>query len=245
MDSSFKSLLKQKLVNTFFPHVRRSYSQSGEDIIITNLFARLGIETPTYLDIGANEPVAISNTYRLYSRGSKGVCVEPNTALYNKLKRKRKKDTCINAGVAFDEKKEANFYIFPKKVHGLNTFSKDEADFWEQTGNTEIGRHKVQQIVKIPLVSINELMEKHFSPHPNFISIDVEGLDLQILKSMDFEKYKPETFCVETLMYGVNNRESKNKELISFLESKGYFVYADTYINTIFCRKDAYKNISG
>src|SRR5258706_16460712 len=105
MISFFKNILRR----TIFKHIRASYSQSGEDIIITNLFTRLGIKNPSYLDIGANEPVAVSNTYRLYTRGSKGVCIEPNPVMYNKLKKKRKRDVCINAGVAFDEKKEADF----------------------------------------------------------------------------------------------------------------------------------------
>lgn len=244
MDSSFKSLLKQKLVNTFFPHVRRSYSQSGEDIIISDLFNRLGIQHPTYLDIGANDPVSLNNTYRLYARGSKGVCIEPNPVLYKKLKHKRRKDVCINAGIAFDETKEADFYLFTGKAHGLSTFSKKEAEFWEHTGNEEIGQHKPHAAVKTPLLDINEVMTKYFSPHPNLVSIDVEGLDLQIAKTINFEKFRPEVFCAETLWFEKNNKETKNNQLIQFYKEREYFIYADTYINTIFCRKDAYKNIS-
>lgn len=236
------SFLKKILVNTFFRHLRRSYSQSGEDIIISDLFSRIGISHPTYLDIGANEPVSLSNTYRLYSRGSRGVCMEPNPVMYKKLLEKRKKDTIINAGVAFNELREADFYVFPEKVHGLNTFSKKEADFWEHTGNKDVGRFKVEQVIKMKLVDINELMGKYFSSWPNLISIDVEGLDLEIIKTINWEKYKPEVICVETLWFGEGDKELKNTAFADYIESKGYFVYADTYINTIFCRKDVYKN---
>lgn len=232
------------LVGSFFPGVRRSYAQSGEDIIISDLFTRLKIAHPTYLDIGANDPIALSNTYRLYSRGSKGVCVEPNPFLYKKILDKRKKDICINAGVAFDDSSEADFYIFPDRAHGLNTFSRSDADFWEQTGTEELGKFKVERVVKTPLIAINDIMEKYFSPHPNLISIDVEGLDLQIAKTINFAKYKPEVFCVETLAYSGAKHEIKNQELINFFSDKGYFIYADTYINTIFCRRDAYKNLA-
>lgn len=96
----------------------------------------------------------------------------------------------------------------------------------------------------MPLNDINGIIEKYLQPYPNFISIDVEGLDLQIIKTLNFEKYKPEVFCVETLQYAKNNIETKNLELINFFQSIGYFVYADTYINTIFCRKDAFKAIN-
>ncbi|MBS1632173.1 MAG: FkbM family methyltransferase [Bacteroidetes bacterium] len=224
----------------FFAHMRRSYSQSGEDIIISDLFRRLKINFPNYLDIGANDPVALNNTYRIYIRGGHGVCVEPNPVLYRKLLKKRKKDICINTGVAFDHQKEAIYYIFPEKYHGLNTFSKADAEFWQNIGTSEIGIHKIEKTLKMPLIGINEIINKYFQSHPNLISIDVEGLDLQILKSLDFENYKPEVFCIETLKHSAGKAESKNHELINFLISKGYFVYADTYINTIFCRKESF-----
>ena len=234
----------RKIYISLFRHSKISYSQNGEDLIIKDLFSHLGIRQPSYLDIGANEPFVISNTYLFYSKGSKGVCIEPNLYLYKKFIRQRERDTCINAGIAFDEKKEADFYQFPKEANGLGTFSKQEAVFWETTGNEKVGKYKVEAIIKTPLVSINDIMEKYFTQHPNFISLDVEGLDLEILQTIDFIKYKPEVFCVETLGYSNENKETKNKTLINFLESKGYFVYADTYINTIFCRKEIYKALA-
>ena len=84
-------------------------------------------------------------------------------------------------------------------------------------------------------------MKQYFSPHPNFISLDVEGLDLQILQSLDFEKFKPEVICVETITFGyMNNTEMKINEIADFMSTKGYSIYADTHINTIFCRKDLF-----
>ena len=168
--------------------------------------------------------------------------MEPNPVMYKKLAAKRKRDICINAGVAFDDKTEADFFVFSENMHGLNTFSKAQAEFWEQTGTKDIGKHKVEKVIKMHLMNINELIGKYFSPAPNLVSIDVEGLDLQLIKTIDFNKYKPELFCVETVGYEKDNKEIKNMELISYLESKGYFVYADTYTNTIFCRKDVYRN---
>ena len=237
---SIKKWAKGILVNSFFKHIRSSYSQSGEDIIICDLFTKLGISNPSYLDIGANEPMALSNTYRLYARGSKGVCLEPNPTLYEKLRQTRKRDTCINAGIAFDEKTEADFYLFADNAHGFSTFSKTDADFWVETGNDKVGKFKIDRVIKTPLLKINDIIEKHFSPCPNLISIDVEGLDLQILKTLDFNTFKPEVFCIETLEYIQDNKETKNMKTIDFLQEKGYFIFADTYINTIFCHKDAY-----
>lgn len=235
-----KAALKKWLISRVFPHLRSSYSQSGEDIIICDLFSRLGIEHPTYLDIGANEPAALSNTYRLYKRGSCGVCLEPNPRLFKKFRETRKRDIVLNAGVAFDDRKEADYYLFEGNAHGFSTFSKEDADFWVNTGNDKVGRFKVERVIKTPLLQVTEIIKQHFKSHPNLISIDVEGLDLQILRLIDFTTCKTEVICVETLVYGENNKESKNQELIGFLQGAGYFIYADTYINTIFCRKEAY-----
>jgi FkbM family methyltransferase len=223
-----------------FPYSRLSYSQNGEDIILKDLFHRLKITHPTYLDIGANEAFSISNTYLLYSKGSKGVCIEPNIHLYQEFKKKRPRDISLHAGVAFDQQTEADFYLFPKEANGLGTFSKEEAGFWETTGNSQVGKFKVEKVIKVALVNINEVMEKYFSPHPNLVSIDVEGLDLAILRMIDMHRFRPEVFCVETIGYTANDKETKNEELIGYLLDQGYFIYADTYINTIFCRKDAY-----
>ncbi len=240
MGFSLTGSVKSLLTRLFFPHVRRSYSQSGEDIIISDLFNRLRIKSPRYLDIGANDPVSLSNTYRLYQRGASGVCVEPNPILCDKIRRKRSRDTCVNAGVAFDDKREADFYVFPENFNGLNTFSKEEAEFWQNEGNEEIGRHTIEKVVKMPLFDINELMQQYFQPHPNLVSIDVEGFDFQILQRINFNRFQPEVFCIETLGFAEDNKEIKKTAIIRFFLDKGYFVYADTYINTIFCRKESY-----
>jgi len=229
------------LTNIFFPHLRPSYSQSGEDIIIYDLFIRLGIPKPTYLDIGANEPIALSNTYKLYKKGCHGVCIEPNPALANKHRKTRPRDKILNAGIAFDEKSEAEYYLFGEGGHGFSTFSRQDAEFWSTKGTEKVGRFPIIQILKLPLLNINTVIKEQLTSTPNLISLDVEGLDLNILYQLNFEKYSPEVICVETLNYGDNNKESKNNEIITFLENKGYFIFADTYINSIFCLKSVYQ----
>ena len=241
MRSSIERVSRYIYSNYFFKFSNISYSQNGEDLIIKNLFNRLRIPRPTYLDIGANHPVYISNTYLLYVKGSSGVCVEPNEILYKKIKALRKRDVVLNAGVAFNEQRESDFYQFPYKAHGLSTFSQKEAEFWEITGNENIGKFTPEKVIRMPLLRINDIIREHFSSSPNFISIDVEGLDLEILKTLDFTEYRPEVFCIECIRYLDNNKEETDNDILNFMKEAGYFVYADTHINTIFCRKDAYK----
>ena len=213
-----------------------SFSQVGEDLIIHYLFQSLNIPRPTYLDIGTNHPIVGNNTYFFYLRGSRGVCIEPDPELFRLLKGARPNDKHINAGVGFQKDlKSADFYIFPSPYTGWNTFSKEESEKKER--ETGIA---VRHVLNLPLCEINDVMEKYFTPHPNLVSLDVEGLDLAILRTIDFDRFKPEVICVESITFSLSMREEKITQIIQFVESKGYFVYADTHVNTIFCRNDIY-----
>ena len=93
-------------------------------------------------------------------------------------------------------------------------------------------------------MNINDVIRSHFATYPAIISIDVEGLDLAILKSMDFDLYRPEIICVESITFSTTNEQDKINSISDFMLSKGYFVFADTYVNTIFCKKEAFKKLA-
>jgi FkbM family methyltransferase len=207
---------------------RISYAQCGEDLIVAILLRDLlKIPFPTYLDIGAHHPVYLSNTFLLYKLGCHGVCVEPDTMLLKRIKRKRRRDICLNVGVGITEQKSADFYVLSTRT--LNTFSREEAELQVRTQS-----HTIDKIIQIPLVPIDEIIQKNFESCPNFISLDTEGMDLPILKSFNFEKFRPEVFCVETLTHP---HERKVTEILAVMRENDYFMYADTYINTIFVEK--------
>ena len=208
------------------PHI--SYSQCGEDLIVCYIFQYLGINKPTYFDIGAHHPFHTSNTALLYKNGSSGVCVEPNPALFKYIQKKRKKDVCLNVGVGIDSgQKTSNFYIMSSS--GLSTFSKSEAERFSKNEG-----QKIELVIKMPILSVNKIISENFKNKPNFVSIDIEGLDFEVLNNFDFGKYRPEVFCVETLTYAKHAKGQKLNNIIEFMKEKNYFVYADTYINTIF-----------
>ena len=231
--------LFRPIVKRLMPQANHTYAQFGEDLILSHLFSKLNINKPTYLDIGANEPRYISNTYYFYQRGSRGVLVEPNPHLYKKLKRIRPHDIVLNTGIGFSEISEADFYVFPDYANGLSTFSEKEARHWEITGMKGMGKIKVEKVIKMPLTVVNTILEKYFkNTTPDFISLDVEGLDLEILKSMNFEKFQPMAICVETMAYDEHQQTFKIKDIAEFMLTQNYVTYADTRVNTIFCRKD-------
>lgn len=212
-----------------------SYSQAGEDMIVEYLFQSLDIQKPTYLEIGTNQPVTSNNTYFFYHKGCKGVCIEPDPEMYRVIKKKRPADTVLNIGIGISDSPAATFYLFPGNLNAWSTFSAEEAKIREaESGLTP-------KVISIPLKTINEIIAEHFDPCPNFISLDVEGLDLAILQSLDFKRFRPEVICVETITFSITNTEEKLQDTIDFMHVNGYMTYADTHINTIFCRKDLFK----
>jgi len=211
-----------------------TYAQSGEDIIVNCLFNSLNIQNPTYLEIGTNEPIIGNNTYFFYNKGCKGVCIEPDFKMYKIIKEKRPKDIVLNIGIGLDNTGSASFYHFPGNLNAWSTFSKEEAKIREKETGVKFEK------ALVPLKTINSIIEEHFNPHPNFVSLDVEGLDLDILKSLDFNRFSPDVFCVETITFSTTNTEEKLQDTIDFMHSKGYITYADTHINTIFCKSELF-----
>jgi FkbM family methyltransferase len=231
---SIKRLWKQGKANQF---QKTSFAQSGEDIITDFVLCQLHINKPIYLDIGAHHPHYLSNTFYFYEKGYRGINIEPDPFLIEGFKKMRSEDINLNVGVGLNKKKDSvDFFVMSTRT--LNTFSKKEAERIASYGN-----NKIEQVIKVPLVPVNDIIDENCrNGYPNFVSLDVEGLDFEILKSFNFQKYMPEVLCVETLTYSENKSERKLDEIITYVCSKGYFVYADTYINTIFVNCEAWKN---
>lgn len=217
------------------PKVPVSYSQAGEDAILQFLFYDKHKMPIRYLDIGTNYPDVHNNTYIFYRKKCRGVCVEANPALIPMIKRLRPGDTVLNMGVSVNSATEADFYIFDG--HAINTFDRNEAE-----KRAASGIHPIKAVVKVPLVGINELIAAHFDTWPDLLSLDIEGLDLQVLQTLDFSKYPIPVICVETCRYSENHVRPKDPAFAALLLEKGYFVYADTYINTIFVNREWFLN---
>jgi len=229
-----QKILKQK--NDINPHLNKnqpkiSFSQMGEDLIVRFIFNAIGILHPTYLDIGAYDPYEISNTALFYLGGCKGVNIEPNRERFKYFLQERKEDVNLNIGVAGNAG-ELKFYKM--SVPTLNTFSEAEAqEFVEEYD------YKIISTNLIKVDTIPNIIQKHcFGVFPHFLSLDTEGLDFEILKSINFKLNFPLVICIETLSYSNKGLGIKNADIPKYLENEGYMVFADTHINTIFVRRD-------
>ncbi|HEY4109824.1 FkbM family methyltransferase [Puia sp.] len=213
---------------------KKSYSQCGEDLIIDFILEQIGVTQPTYIDIGAHHPFYLNNTAFFSSKGSTGINVEPDPYLFAHFLKERPKDTNLNVGVA-EREGQQDFYIMSTPT--MNTFSREVAD--QLVANSGFA---IKEVRKTPLLDLNSILRQHNGgKFPDLFSLDVEGLDEQIIRSIDFDRHAPKVICIETLTYSENGNGVKNTALIELISSKGYMNYADTYINTIFVKENLWK----
>jgi hypothetical protein len=137
----------------------------------------------------------------------------------------------LNVGIGVEESANVPFFVFPGWRNSWNTFSEQEAVIREKESGIK------PEVKQVPIRNINAVIAEYFQEAPDFLSIDVEGLDLAILQSLDFERYSPGLICTETITFSTDNTESKTNDIHLFMQSKGYYVFADTHINTLFSKR--------
>lgn len=214
--------------------IKKSYSQCGEDLIIKFMFDSIKIYKPSFIDIGAHHPYYLNNTALFYSNGSRGINIEPDPSLFKLFTKYRKEDINLNIGV---DVKDGMRELFLINTPTLNTFSEEEVENYKLEGN-----YSVNGKVNVEVLSIESVLKKYFNGQfPQFLTLDAEGVDWIVLNSIDFEKKFPIIICVETITFSENKTGVKKIEIINYLVEKGYIHYADTYINSIFIKKDYWK----
>lgn len=212
----------------------RPYSQCGEDRIIELLFTKLSVSQWTWLDIGAGDPLILSNTALFYERGCRGINVEPNIALYRSLCECRPEDVNLNIGVG-TEPGYLEYYMFEEDPY-LNTCVREEAlslvnKFGYQIADTR----------RIPVMTINQIVEQYCqSQFPDVLDLDMEGMDLDILSQIDFNSSSPKIIVLETVQFGSVRKDTTAKD---FLEKQGYIAPYETPINTLFVRRDCWEKM--
>lgn len=206
----------------------KSYAQEGEDIVLKRIFS--GQSTGFYVDVGAHHPMRFSNTYSFYKLGWSGINIEPNPNSFNLFTKYRSRDINLNYGIA-KNKGNLEYYMFDESA--LNTFDADVLN--NRKTNTY---YKHTKTIHIDVMPLADMLKQHI---PNdikvdFLSIDVEGLDLEVLISNDWQKYRPNWVLVEQL--NLKDIEHLDFETHHYMKSVGYVLFAKTF-NTLF-----YKDLS-
>lgn len=207
---SLQSLPAEPPVDSLSPFVSESmgaYAQYGEDLVVD---AVLGCPAKGfYIEVGANDPSLLSNTRRFYDRGWHGISIEPDPRLYARLAAARSRDTVLNIGVASANGK-ASFYRLDPDT--LSTF--DEAA--SQRALRDFPGSRIVDVLEVEVATLDTISRSHLGPRQtvDFLSVDVEGTDLDVLKGNDWRITRPTVVLVETNQAGT--------EILEFMTSVDY-----------------------
>jgi FkbM family methyltransferase len=182
-----------------------------------------------YVDVGANHPFRISNTYLLYLNGWSGITIEPMTNLSRKHRLYRPKDRHFNVGAGEREGVMKLYNLVPSV---LTTFDSDVASAY-----IDNGRAVLSSSPEIPIRTISSLCaEAQVQENIDFLTVDCEGFDLNALRGVDWSLARPRLVCVETggqVALSGAHRNSSN-EIGDFLSKLGYKVLKEQGCNTFF-----------
>lgn len=203
-----------------------THAQHGDDIVIRAVFDNLGIDNPSYLDIGAHHPSNISNTKLFYDAGSRGINVEANPYLFQQFMVDRPNDINLNFGVG----KESGFLDFymVDEYSGRNSFDFATVEAFV----AQYPEFKINEIRTLPVMTVAQVLSNRAIP--DFLTIDVEGLDYDILSSIDFKRYPFKVICVEV---GGSDKINYADAVSALLEENNYFSLIRCGANLIFVDK--------
>lgn len=203
---------------------RQSFSQEGEDLVLERLLD--GKISGFYVEVGSHHPYRFSNTYLFYKRGWRGICIDPLPGSKTLFKKYRPRDISLELGVSLEDTTML-YYIFNEPA--LNTF--DENLAFKRNGLNGYTLVDKRTVRTLPLHTI---LREHLrtGEEITFLSVDVEGFDLEVLKSNDWVAFRPMLIvaeCLETELINI-----AKDSVVKFMRSVGYTPKAKTGQSVIF-----------
>jgi FkbM family methyltransferase len=206
------------------------YSQTGEDAILAHLL--FGHDSGFYVDVGAFHPVKFSNTYYFYQRGWMGINIEPTPGQIGLFKKLRPRD--INLALAVSRAR-GRIRLTTFNEPAVNSSDKQMIDRHIKTGQF----HPTGEIV-VEGYPLAEILEAYMPPgrHLTFLSVDVEGMELEVLESNDWDRFRPRFVAVEWLE-PPSVKVAMSTGVYDFLEQQEYELICKTPATLIFCESKA------
>lgn len=203
-----------------------SYTQNMEDYHLWLAFGRR--PSGTYIDVGGGHPVADNVSLWFYERGWRGIVVEPQQHLVDRYRHVRPRDTCVCALIG-TQTGTADFHVFDR-FHGLSTTIEAHA----RAASTFGAEYRT---VQVPVVSLAQLCEQHAGDDIDFLKVDVEGAEADVLRSGDWRRFRPKAVVIEAIAPGSNAPSWAEWE--PFLLAQGYaFKLFDT-LNRFYVAEEA------
>jgi FkbM family methyltransferase len=205
-----------------------TFSQEGEDMVLARVFEKQ--PTGFYVDIGAHHPSRFSNTYYFYLRGWNGINVDAMPGSMAAFRESRSRDTNLEIAVA-ETRTKLIFHIFNEPA--LNTFDPVLAK------ERESSSCRVVETKEIQTQTLADILSEHAGQKTiDFMSVDVEGLDLAVLRSNDWKRFSP-TYVLAEDFSGETVEDALQSSIAAFLCSVGYILFAKTAHTLIFRKQSA------
>jgi FkbM family methyltransferase len=195
-----------------------SYAQDLEDVRLARVFP----ETfdGFYVDVGANDPVELSVTKHFADHGWRGINIEPNPAQYERLRAARPRDVNVNVGLSNREGRLL-FHECPA-VHGWSTFSPELAAHYRRQG-------LVLRTYEVPVTTLAEVCLRHVNGPIDFLKLDVEGLEREVVEGADWSRWRPKVVLVE---------DAQHERWESLILAAGYVLSTCTSMNRYYVRSE-------
>lgn len=230
MSSKIISKLKA-VIRDFVPIGRLSYSQEGEDLVLARILGELGITAGFFVDIGAHHPARFSNTYYFYRRSWRGINVDALPGTRKLFRRMRPRDITIECGVG-SQVGVLKYFAFNEPA--LNTFSEQEA---KKKDNPP---YHIIDTIQIPMVTLKKILDDHLpgGMQIDFMTIDAEGFDHEIVISNDWTLYRPRVLLVELLNTDIQNLDTNPTAQV--LKRHNYRIMAKSFNTFFFVANEAF-----
>ena len=204
----------QKIFKNKRPNLH--YAEFAEDVMVNRIFKNLN--KGFYVDIGAYHPFKGSLTYHLYKKGWHGINIDISKASIDLFNISRKRDMNINCAIS---------------DHDGETYYYENSEINQQ--NSLFKSNENQKKIKIKCFTLNNILDSNKIKKVDFINVDTEGNELQVLKGIDFEKIDPLLLTVEDNSFDFNN--DKKMEKINFMKSKNYEILNIIGVTMFFIKK--------
>jgi len=197
-------------------------------MILRSLFESDGIDMEKggiYVDVGAHHPKRFSNTLFFYERGWHGINIDPNEGTEELFSKSRPRDKTIE--VALSEKPGfQEFFTYDEPA--LNSLNNRD----EELADTPYVSSGTKTVEVSTLKDVLSLFFKDSISQPNFLDIDVEGHELEVLKGNDWSKFRFSYILIEQKLQSLAS--SANPSLTNYLEELGYMPLAHSRLSAIF-----------
>ena len=218
-------------------HSYPSYAQSGEDRIVYSLLESLGLESGVrYADVGAAAPAGHNNTYLFYTLGGQGVLVEADPKYlpaYAAIRPRDAVESCAVVPKRLGSQQTVTFYAMNNQ--GWSSIRPENVTTAERTGHGTL-RDKFA----VPCRTLDEILGQHFPAGGlDLLSLDVEGVDIEILSEFDISRFRPKIIVYEEPSEDIRRVGPGPHE--QRLEAAGYRLYAFTHANRIFVDRNAFQ----